>query len=212
MLRVHTDVFMKVYWYSINSVTTIVVTPSPDQGHKTSLHALASLPSQQHSRLNTTFTSTATLSAMAATSMAITLYVAQTHLTVAGVLMFTPLGTTHVPPLHATQRVTPAHTPRLSVLHAPALTKHTPPSALSVLLLSPTRRVGRMMRCTSTGGLSPFPLTYIWWLSFILCCPQGRPLCFLLLVMLCAMEMAPLLSLHSGFGTLLFPHGLQPIV
>ena len=27
MLRVHTDVFMKVYWYSINSVTTMVVTP-----------------------------------------------------------------------------------------------------------------------------------------------------------------------------------------
>ena len=26
MLRVHTDVFMKVYWYSINSVTTMVVT------------------------------------------------------------------------------------------------------------------------------------------------------------------------------------------
>ena len=25
-LRVHTDVFMKVYWYSINSVTTMVVT------------------------------------------------------------------------------------------------------------------------------------------------------------------------------------------
>ena len=24
--RVHTDVFMKVYWYSINSVTTMVVT------------------------------------------------------------------------------------------------------------------------------------------------------------------------------------------
>ena len=31
MLRVHTDVFMKVYWYSINSVTTMVITlpPSP---------------------------------------------------------------------------------------------------------------------------------------------------------------------------------------
>ena len=31
MLRVHTDVFMKVYWYSISSVTTMVVTlpPSP---------------------------------------------------------------------------------------------------------------------------------------------------------------------------------------
>ena len=31
MLRVHTDAFMKVYWYSINSVTTMVVTlpPSP---------------------------------------------------------------------------------------------------------------------------------------------------------------------------------------
>ena len=26
MLRVHTDVFMTVYWYSINSVTTMVVT------------------------------------------------------------------------------------------------------------------------------------------------------------------------------------------
>ena len=26
MLRVHTDVYMKVYWYSINSVTTMVVT------------------------------------------------------------------------------------------------------------------------------------------------------------------------------------------
>ena len=26
MLRVHTDIFMKVYWYSINSVTTMVVT------------------------------------------------------------------------------------------------------------------------------------------------------------------------------------------
>ena len=28
MLRVHTDIFMKVYWYSINSVTTMVVTLS----------------------------------------------------------------------------------------------------------------------------------------------------------------------------------------
>ena len=26
MLRVHTDIFMKVYWYSINSVTTMVFT------------------------------------------------------------------------------------------------------------------------------------------------------------------------------------------
>ena len=26
MLRVHTDVFMKAYWYSINSITTMVVT------------------------------------------------------------------------------------------------------------------------------------------------------------------------------------------
>ena len=29
MLRVHTDVFVKVYWYSINSVTTMVVTHCP---------------------------------------------------------------------------------------------------------------------------------------------------------------------------------------
>ena len=29
LMRVHTDVFMKVYWYSVNSVTTMVVTQVP---------------------------------------------------------------------------------------------------------------------------------------------------------------------------------------
>ena len=33
--------------------------------------------------------------------------------------------------------------------------RHTLPSAPSVLPLSPVRRVGRMMRCTSTGSLPP---------------------------------------------------------
>ena len=32
MLRVHTDVFIKVYWYSINSVTTMVVTVRAGHG------------------------------------------------------------------------------------------------------------------------------------------------------------------------------------
>ena len=142
------------------SASPLSSSPSLDQGHETSLHAPASLPFQQHSRLNITFASTATPSVMAATSMAITLYVVPTHPAAAGVLASTPLGTTPVPPLHATRRVAPVHTPRLSVSDVPALTKHTLPSAPSVLPLSPVRRVGRMMRCISTGGLPP-PLLLI---------------------------------------------------
>ena len=137
------------------SASPLSSSPSPVQGHGTLLHALASLPSQQHSRLNTISTSTATPNVMAAISTAITLYAAPTHLAAAGVPLPTPLGITLVPPLHATQRVAPAHTPRLSVSHVPALTKHTLASAPTVLPLSPVRRVGRMMRCASTGGLPP---------------------------------------------------------
>ena len=59
-----------------------------------------------------------------------------------------------------------AHTPRLSVLHVPDLMRHTLPSALTVLPLSPVRWVGRMMRCTSTGDL--FPSLHIWGICFFL--------------------------------------------
>ena len=160
------------------SASPLSSSPSLDQGHGTSLRAPASPPFQQHSRLNTTFASTATPSVMAAISTVITLYVVPTHPAAAGVLAPTPLGTTPVPPLHATRRVAPAHTPRLSVSHVPAPTKHTLPSAPSVLPLSPVRRVGRMMRCISTGGFHPTPLTYIWRLLLLLCCLQGRPCSF----------------------------------
>ena len=152
--------------------------PLLDPGRGTSLRAPASLPFQQHSRLNTIFASTATPSVTAATSTAITLYTIPTHPAAADVLALTPLGTSPVPPSHATRRVAPAHTPRLSVSHVLALTKHTLPSAPSVLPLSPVKRVWMMMRCTSTGGLPPTPLTCIWRLLLLLCCPQGMPCSF----------------------------------
>ena len=41
MLCVHTDVFMKVYWYSINSVTTMVVTIGPYVAVETIKYRLA---------------------------------------------------------------------------------------------------------------------------------------------------------------------------
>ena len=129
--------------------------PSPVQGHGTSPCALASLPSQQDSRLNTTTASTATHNVMAATGLAITPYAVPTRPTVAGVLGPTLRGTTPVPPPPAPRRAAPVHTPLLSVSHAPALTKHILPSAPTVLPPSPARRVGRMMRCASTGGLPP---------------------------------------------------------
>ena len=87
---------------------------------------------------------------MAVTSLAIILYSAPTHPAAAGVLVPTLQGTIPVPPPPATRRAALAHTPRLSVSHAPALTKHIQLSALSVLPLSPVRRVGRTTRCTST--------------------------------------------------------------
>ena len=152
--------------------------PSLAPGHERLPRAPASPPSQQQLRLNTIFASTATPNVMAATSSAITLYAAPTRPAVAGVLGPIPRGTTPVPPLPAPRRAALVHTPRLSVLLSPALTKHTLPSALSVLPLSPVRRVGRMMRCTSAGGSSPTPLTYFWRLSFLLYCRQGRPCSF----------------------------------
>ena len=185
--------------------------PSLVQAHETLPHALASLPSQQHSRFNTTFASTATPNAMAATSLAITLYPAPTHLAAASVLALTPSGTTRIPPLHAPRRVAPAHTLRLSVSHAPALTKHTLPSAPIVLPLSPARRVGRMMRCTSTGGFVPYPCYLYLAVIIATLLPAREALFFLRLVMPCTTGVAPLLSLHRGFGTSLFPHGLLPI-
>ena len=129
--------------------------PSQAQGHMTLLPATASLPSQQHSRLNTIFVSTATRNVMAVTTLAITPYAAPTRPAVASVLVPIPRGTIPVPPPPATRKAAPAHTPRLSVSHVPALMKHTLPSALSVLPLSPMRRVGRMTRCPSTGGFLP---------------------------------------------------------
>ena len=128
----------------------------------TLLHAIASPPSPQHSRFNTTFASTATHNVIAATGLAITLCAAPTHPSVAGVPGPTPPGTTAVPPLTATRRAALVHTTHSSVSHVPALTKHTLPSVPSVLPLSPVRRVGRMTRYTSTRGLSPNPLTYFW--------------------------------------------------
>ena len=194
------------------SASLLWSSPSLAQGRATLLLAVVSPPSQQHLRLNTTSASTATPSVMAATSLAITPYAAPMHHAVAGVLAPTPPGITLVPLPPATQRVALAHTPRLSVSHAPALTRHILPSALSVLPPSPVRRVGRMTKCTSPGGLSPSPLAYIWWLFFHTWLPAREALCFLWLVMLCATKMAPLLSLHRGFGTSLFPHGIRPTV
>ena len=181
------------------------------QGHETLPHVLTSLPSQQHSRLNTTFASTATPSAIAATGLATTLYAAPTHLAAAGVLALTTPGTTHVPPLHATRRVPLAHTPRLSVSHALALTKYTLPSAPTVLPLSPVRRVGRMMRCTSTGGFFPQPSYLLLVVVIPTLLPAREALFVLRLVMPCSTGVAPLLSLHRGFRTSLYPHGLLPI-
>ena len=119
------------------------------------LPAIVSPPSQQHSRLNTIFGSTATHNVMAATSLATTPYAVPTRPAVAGVLVPTSRGTILVLPPPATRRAALAHTPRLSVSRVPALMKHTLPSAPSVLPLSPVRGVGRMTRCTSTGGLFP---------------------------------------------------------
>ena len=129
--------------------------PSLDPGHGMSPRALASLPSQQHSRLNTTSASTAIHNVMAAAGLAITPYAAPTHPAVAGVLGPTLQGTTPVPPPPAQRRAAPVHTPRLRVSHAPALTKHILLSAPTVLHLSPVRRVGRMMRCASFGNFPP---------------------------------------------------------
>ena len=142
------------------SASPLSSSPSLDPGHGTLLRARASLSSQQYSRLNTTSASTDTPSAMAATSMAITLYAAPTHPAAAGVLALTLRGTIPFPPPHATRRVAPADTPGLSVSHVPALTKCTLPNAPSVPPLSPVSRVGRVMRCISTGGL-PLPLSLI---------------------------------------------------
>ena len=171
----------------------------------TLLHAIGSPPSPQHSRLNTTFTSTATHNVMAATSLAITLYAAPTHPAVAVVLGPTPRGTTSVPPLPAPRRAALVHTPHSSVSHAPALTKNTLPIVPRVLPLSPVRRVGRMTRCTSTGSHSPTPLTYVWRISIPTLLPAREALFFLRLVIPCATGVAPLLSLYRGFGTSLFP-------
>ena len=131
--------------------------PSQAHWHGTLLLAVASPPSQQPSRLNNIFGSTATRNVMAVTSLAITLYAAPTHPAVAGVLVPTPRGTIPVPPPPATRGAAPAHTPRLSVSHVSALMKHILPSALSVLPLSPVRRAGRMTRCASTGRSLPLP-------------------------------------------------------
>ena len=131
--------------------------PSPAQGRATLLPAVSSLPSQQHLRLNTTCqcASTATPSVMDTTSLASTLYIAPMHQAATGVLAPTPPGITLVPPPPTTRRAVHAHIPRISVSYVPALTRHTLPSAPTVLPMSPVRRVGRMMRCTSTGGLAP---------------------------------------------------------
>ena len=110
---------------------------------------------KKKNRLNTTSASTAIHNVMAATSLAITPYAVPTHPAVAGVLGPTLRGTTPVPPPPARRRAAPVHTPCLSVSHAPALMKHILPSALTVLPPSPVRRVGRMMRCASTGDFPP---------------------------------------------------------
>ena len=190
------------------SASPLSSSPSPDQGYGTSLRAPASLPFQQHSRFNTTFASTTTPSVMATISTVITLYVVPTHPTATVVLAPTSLGTTPVSPLHATRRVAPAHTPRLSMSHVPAPTKHTLPSAPSVLPLSPVRRVGRMMRCISTGGFSPTPLTYIWRLLLLLCCPQGRPCSFSGLLCPARRGWPHFSVFMEGSGLHCFPHGL----
>ena len=130
------------------------------QRHATWLPAAASPPFQQHLRLNTTSASTATPNVMAATNLATTPYAAPMHPAVAGVLELTLPGITLVPLPPATRRAVHAHTPRLSVLHVPDLMRHTLPSAPTALPLSPVRGVWRMMRCTSTGGLSLF--SYLW--------------------------------------------------
>ena len=139
------------------SVSLLSSSPSQAHGHETLLPAVTSPPFLQHSRLNTIFGSTATHNAMAVTSLAIILYAALTHPAVAGALVPTLRGTIPVPPPPATRIAALAHTPRLSVSHAPALTKHILLSALSILPLSPVRRVGRTMRCTSTRESSPPP-------------------------------------------------------
>ena len=157
------------------------LSPSPSQahGHRTSLPAIVSPPSQQHSRLYTIFVSTATHNVMAATSLATRPYAVPTRRTVGGVPVPTPQGTTLVPPPPATRRAALAHTPRLSVSHVLALMKHTLPSAPSVLPLSPVRGVGRMTRCTSTGGLFAPPLPRLCPITVWCACsfsPQDRGL------------------------------------
>ena len=139
------------------SVSPLSSSPSQAHGHETPLPATASPPPPQQSRLNTTFGSTATHNVMAVTSLAITPYAVPTRPAVVGVLVPTQQGTILVPPPPATRRAALAHTPLLSVSHVPALMKHTLPSALGVLPLSPVRGVGRMTRCTSTGRSFPLP-------------------------------------------------------
>ena len=137
------------------SVSLLSSSPSQAHGHETLLPALASPPFLQHSRLNTSSGSTAIHNVIAVTSLAIILYATPTHPAVAGVLAPTLRGTTPVPPPPAMRRAALANTPRLSVSHAPALTKNILLSALSVLPLSPVRGVGRTTRCTSTEEISP---------------------------------------------------------
>ena len=137
------------------SVSPRLFSPSKDHGHVMLCPAIASSPSPQHLRLKTIFGSTATHNVMAVKNLAPTPYAAPTRHAVAGLLVSTPRGTIPVPPPPATRRAALAHTPRLSVSHATALIKHTLPCALSLLPLSPVRWVGRMTRCTSTGGFSP---------------------------------------------------------
>ena len=65
----------------------------------TLLHAIASPPSPQHSRLNTIFASTDTHNVMAATVLAITLYAAPTHSAVAASAKILPHFPPYFPPV-----------------------------------------------------------------------------------------------------------------
>ena len=153
------------------SATPLSSSPSQAHGHETSLVAIVSPPSLQHSGLNTIFTSTATHNVMVATSLATTPYAVTTRPAVASVLVPTPRGTTLVPPPPATRRAALAHTPRLSVSSVPSLMNNTLPSAPSVLPLSPVRGVGRLTRCTSTEGLFAPPLLWLCPITFWSACP-----------------------------------------
>ena len=85
----------------------------------------------------------------------------------------------------------------------------------------------RRMECggVGVGGGFPFtfwlahysvlahtPLTYFWQLFLLTLLPAREAHFSLRLVTSCTTGMAPILSLHRGFGTSLFPHGLRPIV